>query len=51
MKRRKFLNDTIKGMPLLLFTPTFSASFGKDNNDINSNGKSVVVIGYAVPRF
>jgi len=48
MKRRKFLNDTIKGVPLMLFTTAFSASNSKDDNNINSNGKSVVVIGAGI---
>ncbi len=45
MKRRKFLEDTIKGVPLMLFTPALSASLSKDDKYMHSNGKSVVVIG------
>ncbi len=45
MKRRKFLKDTLTGLPLLFLTPTLLASCGNDVNSINPNGKTVVVIG------
>ena len=45
MQRRKFLKDTITGLPFLFLTPTLLASCGKEDENINPNGKTVVVIG------
>jgi len=45
MQRRKFIKDTLTGLPLILLTPTLLASCGKDDEDITPNGKTVVVIG------
>ena len=45
MQRRKFIKDTLTGLPLLFLTPTLLASCGKDDENINPNGKTVVVIG------
>ena len=45
MQRRKFIKDTITGLPLILMTPTLLASCGKDDDDINPNDKTVIVIG------
>lgn len=42
MQRRKFIKDTLTGLPLLLLTPTLLASCDKNTNP---NGKTVVVIG------
>ena len=48
MQRRKFIKDTLTGLPLLFLTPTLLASCGKDDNDITPNGKTVVVIGAGI---
>lgn len=48
MQRRKFIKDTLTGLPLILFTPTLLASCGKDDDDIKTNGKIVVVIGAGI---
>lgn len=48
MQRRKFIKDTITGLPLIFMTPTLLASCGKDDEDINPNGKTVVVIGAGI---
>jgi phytoene dehydrogenase-like protein len=45
MQRRKFIKDTLTGLPLILMTPPLLASSGKDDENINPNGKTVVVIG------
>lgn len=49
MQRRKFLKHTIKGLPILLLSPSILASScGKDNKIISPNGKTVVVIGAGI---
>lgn len=45
MQRRKFIKDTIIGLPLILMSPSLLASFGKEDESINPNGKTVAVIG------
>jgi monoamine oxidase len=48
MKRRKFIKDTLTGLPLVLMTPTLLASCSKDDDDIKPNGKTVIVIGAGI---
>ena len=48
MQRRKFLKDTLTGLPILLLTPTLLASCGKDDENINPNGKTVIIIGAGI---
>ncbi len=45
MQRRKFIKDTLTGLPLLLLTPTLLASCGEDDAIINPNGKTVIIVG------
>ena len=45
MQRRKFIKDSITGLPLILMTQTLLASCSKDDENISPNGKTVVVIG------
>ncbi len=45
MERRKFIKNTLAGLPLTLISPTLLASCSKDNVNIEPNGKTVVVIG------
>jgi len=45
MQRRKFIKDALTGPPLLFLTPTLFASCGKEDENVNPNGKTVVVIG------
>jgi monoamine oxidase len=45
MQRRKFIKDTLTGLPLLLSTPTLLASCSKGDENVSLNGKTVVVIG------
>lgn len=48
MQRRKFIKDTLTGLPLILMTPTVLASCGKDDDNINTNDKTVIVIGAGI---
>lgn len=45
MQRRKFIIDTLTGLPLFLITPTLLASCAKDNDNVNSKDKTIIVIG------
>ena len=45
MQRRKFIKGTLVGLPLYFFTPTLFASCGKQDQNVNPNGKTVVVVG------
>jgi monoamine oxidase len=46
MKRRKFLEDTLKGLPIALVAPAIFASSCNKNN--KPNGKTVVVVGAGI---
>ncbi len=48
MKRRKFINDSLKKVPLFFMTPTLLASCGKGGDDMSPNGKSVIIIGAGI---
>jgi monoamine oxidase len=48
MERRKFIKDTLTGLPLILISPALLTSCGKDDEDIKPNGKTVVVIGAGI---
>ena len=45
MQRRKFLKNTITGLPTLLLTPMLLASCEKEDENINNSNKVVVIIG------
>jgi monoamine oxidase len=45
MQRRKFIKDTLTGLPLILLTPALLASCGEDDENTTPNGKTIVVIG------
>ncbi|POS02705.1 monoamine oxidase [Flavobacterium croceum DSM 17960] len=45
MQRRKFIKDTLTGLPLLLMTPSILASSCNDKDDNESNDKKVIVVG------
>lgn len=47
IRRRKFLKDTLSSLPILLLTPSFLTSCGKDE-DISPNGKTVIVVGAGI---
>jgi monoamine oxidase len=48
MQRRKFIKNTLTGLPLILLTPTLLASCVKDDENISPNGKTVVIIGAGI---
>ncbi len=49
MQRRKFVKDTLTGLPILLLTPSILASScKKDDKTINPNDKTVLVIGAGI---
>ncbi len=48
MQRRKFIKDTLTGLPLILMTPNLLASCSKDEDDFQPNGKTVIVIGAGI---
>lgn len=48
MQRRKFIKDTITGLPLIFLTSSFFASCDKNDEDIKPNGKTVIVIGAGI---
>jgi len=45
MQRRKFIKDTLTGLPLVFLTPALMVSCSKDDENVNPTGKTVVVIG------
>ncbi len=48
MHRRKFLKETLTGLPIILLEPSLLTSCGKDDEDLNPNGKTVLVIGAGI---
>jgi monoamine oxidase len=48
MQRRKFLKKSLKGLPLILVTPSLLSSCDKDENNVTKNGKSVIIIGAGI---
>lgn len=45
MQRRKFIKNTLTGLPVLFFSQSLLASCDDEEVNINPNGKTVVVIG------
>jgi monoamine oxidase len=48
MQRRKFIKDTLTGLPILLMTPSLLASSCNKEDDKDSNGKKVIIIGAGI---
>jgi phytoene dehydrogenase-like protein len=48
MQRRKFLKKSLKGLPLILVTPSLLSSCDNDENNRKQNGKSVIIIGAGI---
>lgn len=48
MQRRKFIKDTLTGLPLILMSPSLLASCSKDEDNIKPNGKTVIIIGAGI---
>jgi monoamine oxidase len=48
MQRRKFIKDTLTGLPILFIAPAFLASSCDKSEDNNPNGKTVIVVGAGI---
>ncbi len=49
MQRRKFIKDTLTGLPILLLAPSILASScNKEDDEANPNDKTVIVIGAGI---
>jgi monoamine oxidase len=48
MERRKFIKDTLTGLPILLIAPSLLASSCNKDEDNEPNGKTVVIIGAGI---
>lgn len=48
MERRKFIENTLKGLPLVLLTPSLLASSCEDGGGIEPNDKKVIVVGAGI---
>jgi hypothetical protein len=48
MQRRKFIKDTLTGLPVLLLAPSILASSCKKNDEANSKDKTIIVIGAGI---
>lgn len=48
MERRKFVLDILKSIPLVLLAPNLFASYSKEDDITNPNGKTVLVIGAGI---
>lgn len=48
LQRRQFIKDSLKGLSLLMISPTFLSSCGGDDEPVTPNGKSVVIVGAGI---
>ena len=48
MQRRKFIKDSINGLPIILLAPTILASSCNDNESSDAKGKSVIIVGAGI---
>lgn len=48
MQRRKFIKDSINGLPIILLAPTILASSCNDNESTDAKGKSVIIVGAGI---
>ncbi len=48
MQRRKFIKDTLTGLPILLMTPSLLVSSCNKEDDKDFNGKKVIIIGAGI---
>jgi monoamine oxidase len=48
MQRRKFIQNTLAGLPLLLLPPALLSSCAKEDTEIKPNGKTVTIVGAGV---
>lgn len=48
MQRRKFVKETLKGLPIILMAPTVLANSCNRNEDPELSGKTIVVVGAGI---
>ena len=48
MQRRKFIKDTLTGLPIILITPSILASSCNNENVNQPNGKTIIIIGAGI---
>lgn len=48
MIRRKFIKDTLTGLPLILMSPSLLASCAKEDEVNEPNGKKIIIIGAGI---
>lgn len=48
LQRRQFIKDSLKGLSLLMISPTFLSSCRGDDEPVTPNGKSVVIVGAGI---
>lgn len=48
MQRRKFIKDTITGLPIVIITPSLLSSCNNDGDGQKTNGKTVIVVGAGI---
>jgi ribulose 1,5-bisphosphate synthetase/thiazole synthase len=48
MERRKFIKQSLSGLPIIFLSPTILASSCSEEEDKKSNGKKVIVVGAGI---
>ena len=48
MQRRKFIKNTITGLPIVIITPSLLSSCNNDGDGQKTNGKTVIVVGAGI---
>ena len=48
MQRRKFIKDTITGLPIVIITPSLLSSCNNEVDGQKANGKTVIVVGAGI---
>lgn len=48
MQRRKFIKNTITGLPIVIITPSLLSSCSNDGDGQKTNGKTVIVVGAGI---
>jgi len=48
MQRRKFIKDTITGLPIVIITPSLLSSCNNEGDGQKANGKTVIIVGAGI---
>ncbi|HMT54285.1 MAG TPA: NAD(P)/FAD-dependent oxidoreductase [Saprospiraceae bacterium] len=48
MQRRKFIKNTITGLPIVIITPSLLSSCSNDGDGQKTNGKTVIIVGAGI---